>query len=260
MEAIIDQFPLVSLFLITLVILLLSIEGGIWIGHWRSTYAKSGTQLNVTTIVGAILAMFGFLLAFTYSFSASKFDERRKLVVEEANAIETTYLRAGYLPDDFRDKVRHDLQSYIDLRVKLPSEHQTKETIAKSNALQDQLWTQGVAIAKQEPNSEMAALFIESLNNMIEIQSNRILVGLRTRIPIIIWGVLYLIAILAMGLVGYQAGLAKSRSMIVNVILASIISIILALNADLDRPAEGFLQVSQQAFVDLKEKIGSMKS
>src|SRR4051812_10427232 len=94
-----DALPLWALFAATIVVVLLSIEAGHRLGQFRRRHSEDEKEAPVGAIVGATLALLGFVLAFTFGVAASRFDARRQIVVEEANAVGTTFLRAGLLPD-----------------------------------------------------------------------------------------------------------------------------------------------------------------
>jgi len=195
------------------------------------------------------------LLAFTFGLAASKFDERRTLVVDEANAIGTTYLRAGYLPDPNQTTIKNLLKEYVAIRVEGINPGKLAKGVKRSEELQDQLWLQAIDIAEKNPNSVVAGLFIQSLNEVIDLHAKRINIGIRIRIPLIIWIALYFVTILAIGSVGYQIGLTQARYLGISLLLILTFSSVLVLIADLDRPQEGFIKVSQQSLIDLMNKF-----
>ena len=125
---------------------------------------------------------------------------------------------------------------------------------ARSEELQGRLWAQAVHVAEKKP-TPITGLFIQSLNEVIELHAKRVTLGLRNRIPLTIWMALYATAILAMAGVGYYAGLASATRSLATLALVVTFSGILSLIADLDRPQEGLLKVSQQAMVDLRKSL-----
>jgi hypothetical protein len=130
--------------------------------------------------------------------------------------------------------------------------------ITGSEELQGRLWAQAVIVAEKNP-TPISGLFIQSLNDVIDLHAKRVTMGMRNRIPIIIWAVLYLTTIFAMAAVGYYAGLTCPTRSLVTLALAITFSGILWLIADLDRPQEGLLQVSQQAMIDLRNSMSPSK-
>ena len=205
-------------------------------------------------IVAAGLGLLAFLLAFTFGMAASRFDTRRGLVLDEANAIGTTYLRAALLPEPHRTEIRTLLRDYVDLRLEAVQPGMSVPARERSEELQSRLWAQAVVVAEKQP-TPITGLFIQSLNEVIDLHAKRVTMGLRNRIPLTIWVALYSTAILAMAGVGYYSGLSSTTRSLATLALAIAFSGILCLIADLDRPQEGLLEVSQQAMVDLRKSL-----
>jgi hypothetical protein len=129
-----------------------------------------------------------------------------------------------------------------------------EQSLSKSEQLHNQLWTVAVAAAEKE-RSPMTSIYVQSLNEVIDLHATRLMAGLRSRVPAVIWIVLYLLGFLGMVLMGYQSGLANSRRSIAAVALILGFSLVLYLIADLDRPGKGVLQVSQQSMIDLQKSM-----
>ena len=195
------------------------------------------------------------MLAFTFSMAASRFEARRQVVLEEANAIGTTYLRARLLPEPQRGEVAKLLREYVDVRIRGIREGEIADAVARSEKLHEQLWSQATAAAEKNPGSIMTGLFIQSLNDVIDLHAKRVMVGTRSRIPITIWGGLFALTVGGMASMGYQAGLSATRRSPAMLLLVLAFAGVLLLIADLDRGQEGFLRVSQAAMTDLQRTM-----
>ncbi len=252
-----DRLPLWVLFAVTVGVVLLSIEGGYRLGQFRRRRSEDEKEAPVGAIVGATLALLGFILAFTFGLAASRFDAKRQIVVEEANAIGTTYLRAGLLPDGRGVTIRKLLREYVDARLEVVRTGDIEQVLRRSDDLHRELWKEAEAIGQQYPDSIVVGLFIQSLNEMIDIHSKRVMVALQNRLPGFLWATLYLVTMLTMAGVGYHEGLTKSRRSLAILVLVLTFSAIMTLVADLDRPQEGFLTVSQQAMIDLQKTMNN---
>ena len=253
---IIDGLPLWALYIMTIAIVLISAEAGWRLGNRRRQRPDHEENAPVGAVVGATLGLLAFLLAFTFGMAASRYDTRKQLVLQEANAIGTTYLRADLLQEPQRSNIRNLLREYAALRVQGVSKLMTKDAMAQSGALQDRLWADAVAVGTQSPNSIVGGLFIEALNDTIDLDATRVTAG-RNRIPDSIWLALYAVTILTMAAMGYQFGLTGEHSWPVTILLALVFTAVILLIADLDRPQAGLLKVSQQAMLDLIDKIGA---
>lgn len=252
-----DFMPLEGLFLAAGLCAWLALEGGYRFGRWRHARAAEEKDAPVGAMVGAILGLLAFMLGFTFSMAASRHDARRQAVLDEANAIGTTWLRARLLPQPQQAKVARLLREYVDVRLRSVEKGQAAKCIARSEELQDQLWSQATTAAEKTPGSIMTGLFIQSLNEVIDRHAQRLFVGARSRIPVSIWYLLLALALVGMAAVGYQAGLSATRRSPAMLLLVVAFAAVLLLIADLDRPQEGFLKVGQEALVDLQRSINA---
>jgi hypothetical protein len=249
-----DVLPLWAILGGTFILVMAVVELGYRLGQWRHRRSEQEKETPVGAMVGAILGLLAFLLAFTFNLAASRYDLRRELLLDEANAIGTTYLRAAMVAEPNRTTIRDLLRQYVDLRLKAADPQQTDAALERSDAVQNQLWMQAVVVAEKTP-TPITALFVQSLNELIDLHAKRVNLGMRNRIPFTIWVTLYLAAVLAMTGVGYHAGLSGTSRTLAALILAVTFALILWLIADLDRPQEGLLKVSQHALVDVQKSM-----
>jgi hypothetical protein len=253
----IDLIPIWGVFLATVAVVLLAIEGGFRLGGYRRRRSVLEDRPPVGEMVAATLALLAFLLAFTFGLAAQRFDLRRGLVIDEANAVGTTHLRAGLLPEPHRSGVRALLREYVDVRLQAVQPGKLGQSIRRSGELHARLWGHAVAVGQDRPGSIVVGLFIESLNEVIDLHTRRVWLGAGDRIPGIIWGALFFVAILGTTVMGYHAGLAGSGRSLAMLALVLAFSSVIALIADLDRPQAGLLRVSQQAMTDLRDSFGA---
>ena len=166
-----DSLPLWGLYVATVVIILLAVEGGQRLGKYRQQHTEQELEAPVSVMVGATLGLLAFMLAFTFGLAASRFDMRRGFVVDEANAIGTTYLRAELLTEPHRTEVRNLLREYVDVRLELVRPGKAEEAMQKSDQLHGRLWSQAVDVGEKNPGSIVAGLFIGSLNEVIDLHA-----------------------------------------------------------------------------------------
>lgn len=250
-----DNLPLWALLTATVAVVVLSIEVGYRLGSFRRRSTEQEKDAPVGAIVAATLGLLAFMLAFTFGLAATRFDARRMVLLDEANALGTAYLRAGLLPEPNRQRIRGLFREYVTVRLAAVESEALEESLARSTQLQRELWSNASEAAARDPRSIPVGLFIQSLNEVIDLHSKRVLLALHNRIPELVWAVLYCIAILAMTALGYQEGLSGSRRSWAVLALAFTFSAVMLLIADLDRPHEGLLRVSQRAMLDLQESM-----
>lgn len=249
-----DALPIWTLFPFTLVIGVLSVELGCRIARYRKRRYQNESEAPVAPIVAATLGLLAFMLAFTFAMAASRFEERRQAVLSEANAISTTYLRAAMLPEPMATESRNLLREYVDVRLAGVDHEKTAAAIAKSEELHNRLWAQAVAAAEKE-RSPMTSLFMQSLNDVINLHEKRLMASLYSRVPGAIWLGLYSLLALSMTVMGYHEGIAGTRRSVAVFVLVLAFSTVLVLITDLDRPGQGLLRVNQQSMYDVRKSM-----
>jgi hypothetical protein len=253
-----DALPIWVVFLVTLLLVLLSIEGGFRFARYKQKRAAQEAEAQAGAIVGATLGLLAFLLAFTFGIAAERFDRRKQTLVDETNAIGTAYLRAGLLPEPHRTAVRNLLREYVDERLHWAGVEKAKE-VRSAQELHNRLWAEAVAVGENDPKSIVVGLFITSVNEVIDLHATRLVVRQRSRIPRVFWVVLYGIAILGMAGIGYHSGITETRRSPMALATAIAFSAVFMLVVDLDRPGEGWIDVSQQIMIDLRDSIAESR-
>lgn len=250
-----DPLPLWALYVVMALFLFLMAEAGYQLGRARQRRRPEEKEANIGAMAGATLGMLAFILAFLVGTAADRFGARRQLVVEEANAIRTAYLRAGYVPEPYPGEIRPLLSEYVHERLAALDPQHTAEAIARSEQIHVELWARAEALARDYP-SDVIALFVESTNDIIDLHTLR-LRAVNTRVPESLWLSIYALSGLAMLMVGLHNSYSGHRNLWGLLALVLAFSAVILLIADLDRPAGGFLQVSQQALIDLQHFMAS---
>ena len=254
----IDFIPVWLLFVGTIVLVILSIEVGFRLGNVALRRSPEEKESPVSAMAGAVLGLTAFVLAFTFGIVSDRYDSRKELVREEANAIRTAALRSDFLPEQDRAQAMAHFKEYLDLRLELAQSgniDNVPHVLSETKRIQDQLWLMAVVNARKDMNSDVAALYIDSLNQVIDIHALRVAVGVQARVPIGIWIVLYSLTILGMMGVGYQTGIAGSKRSMARPILALSFSLVFMLIASLDRPGSRIMTVTQQPLIDLRNSM-----
>jgi hypothetical protein len=209
-------------------------------------------------LVSSILALMAFLLAVTMGMASDRFDTRRQLVVEEANAISKTYLEADYLPQPAADQIKELLREYLPLRIATTFDRSVVQAnFQKSQDLHAQMWTIFEGYARSGSLTDLMSSLGESLAEIKTLDETRTVARDYARVPETVLLLLLAGSALSLGMVGYGAGLTGRRSVLSAVVLVVVLGAVLMLVVDLDRPQEGFLTVSQQALLDVQQTIGA---
>jgi hypothetical protein len=250
-----DFIPLWGLFLGSIAFSTLAVEIGFRLGNRRSRSTTHESDAPLGTIVASTLGLLAFMLAFTFNIAVNRFEQRRCAVLDEANAIGTAYLRADFLEPLARDRVKKLFREYVSLRLQAGT-MSLNEMMPPSAELQQSLWNEGISLSPKLNGSPCYALFMDSLNRVIDIHEERMSVGVYARVPLIVWSTLFFVALMSMIGVGYVCGLGRIRSVVPTLILTLTFGTVMYLVADLDRPRQGIIRTSQQPMIDLAKTIG----
>jgi len=219
----------------------------------RRHHAPDEDTEDFTFIVGATLTLLGLIIGFTFSMAVSRYDQRKNLEEQEANAIGTEYLRVDVLPPADAAKIRTLLKVYLDRRI-LYYEARDKEAITELNAettqIQNQLWAAAIAPAKVQPNP-LTALAVAGMNDVLNSQGYA-QAAWWNRIPASAWILLVTISIFCNLLIGYGVRL---KSELLFLILPVVLSISLFLIADIDSPRRGVIHIRAQNLESLAESL-----
>jgi hypothetical protein len=239
--------------------MLLLLEIGKRVGARRLARDPEGAQLGTSAIDGAVYALLGLLIAFTFSGAASRFDERRHLIVQEGNDIGTAYLRLDLLPSTAQPALRDLFRRYVDSRLevyrKLPDVEAAKAELARSAKLQGEIWSTAVAAGRIEGAQPQATmLLLSALNQMIDITSTRAM-ATQMHPPVVIYALLFVLAMAGALFAGYGMAGSKSRSWIHMIGFAAVVAAAVNVIMDLEYPRLGLIRVDafDQVLVDVRE-------
>ena len=239
--------------------MILLLELGRGLGRRRQGKHKEGDRAGLDTVESAVLALFGLLIAFTFSGALSRFDVRRQLIGQEANAIGTAWLRLDLLPANAQTELRDLFRRYLDLRLagyqKMPDVEAAYAELSKAGALQGEIWHRAVAACQGSPNPVNAQL-IPALNEMFDIAATRSMAA-QTHPPAITFVMLGVLALMSSLLAGYAMAGSKTQSWIHVVGFALIMATTVYVILDIEFPRLGIIRIDafDQVLVDLRQSM-----
>jgi hypothetical protein len=211
----------------------------------------------VAVLQAALLGVVGLILAFSLALAVGRYESRRAAVVEEANAIGTTYLRAQTLAEPLRTRSLERLVRYTDTSIRLadsvPESAEAREAIAEGQLLQRELWRLAGQALAEAPTASAPRLYVETLNEMIDIQSVRV-AGLNNRVPGPVLAVEVVGAAVALGLLAFYLALL-GRGVSTVLLAAVLITLLLLVTFDLDRPTRGLIRVPDTPLTNLRASM-----
>jgi prepilin signal peptidase PulO-like enzyme (type II secretory pathway) len=245
----------IIIYLVFFALMLVASEVGFRLGRKSEARIPDKTKLQISSVEDAILGILALLLGFTMYTAVSRFDARKQLVLDEANAIGTSRLRTALLPAPEGPEIARLLRQYIDVRVQYGTSGNDLARLDSLNLqttrLQNEFWARATAYGQKNPDAVRAGLLLQSLNQVIDLESARRL-AFQNPVPESVIYVNCIVGLLASMLVGYTFGLSGRRQIFSTCVLALAITLVLALIIDLDRPRSGLIRVSQQPMIDLQ--------
>jgi len=253
---ILDMLPIWLFFIGMVVVSLAAAEIGFRIGiNLQDRSSNSGDTRMTGTVVGGMLGLVGFLMAFSIGIAIGHHGERRAMVVTEANAIGVAWLRAGFLDEPDAVALRKIMRDYA--RLRLDAANQLMElpvAVQRSEKAHKEMWAIIERNVRQGNDSDTMTSLVESVNQVISIHSLRVTAVVK-RLPAILGVVLILSTIISFSLVGVASSADRKRDTAAIFLFALVFAAVLMIMVDLDRPQDGMLTVSQTAITDLLRQI-----
>jgi hypothetical protein len=226
--------------------ILLSLKLGRWIGR-RHNAGHASPHRGIGSLESTVFALLGLLIAFTFAGALSRFDVRRAQAVDEANAIDTAWMRGDVVPLEAQSKLRESFRAYVDSRIatyrKLPNVAEARHELERSQELQGEIWAQTVAATSTSgvrPGADLVLL--PALNQMFDITTIRV-VATRMHPPLIIYVMLTGLALAAALLAGYQTAAEEEHDRMHRVGFATIMAFTVYVILDLEYPRLGFIRI-----------------
>ena len=244
-------------------VLFAGILAALWIGRWigKRTLARHGlsTPGNINSLETAVFALLGLMIAFSFAGALSRFDTRRVQVVDEANAMGTAYLRIDLVPASAQPKLRETFRSYVDSRIetyrRLPDLAAAKAQLARTEALQGEVWSQAVAAVRMPGAPPMAELLVlpafNEVFNFITIRTSATLM----HPPVIIYAMLIGLALASAFLAGYQTSAEKAYDWVHQIAFAGTVAFTVYVILDIEYPRLGFVRLDafDQVLVSVRQ-------
>jgi hypothetical protein len=211
----------------------------------------------IGVLQGALLGVVGLILAFGLSLAVGRYENRRAAVVDDANTIGTTYLRAQMLAEPERSESLGLLRRYTDLAIRLsgdvPGSDGLKRTTAEQSELQRRLWRLAGQSVAGAPTETAPRLYVETLNEMIDQQTVRV-AGLNNRVPGAVLGLEVIGAAVVVGLLALYISVL-GRGLLAAVAAAVLVTLLLLVTLDLDRPTRGLITVPAAPLESLRASM-----
>jgi hypothetical protein len=252
------EWPTAAIVMGLLVAMSLANEAGFHIGRQHAQKESEHSRSASNSLKGSVFALVALLLAFSFSATAARYELRQRLVLDQANAIGTCYLRAGLLDDVHRDRVQEILRQYIDVRLESFRAAQQGRRHERMQREIDQrlaeLWSAVEEANRQQPEVVRNSMIVQAANDVIDLSSTRAWAN-RNHLPDPVLALLLVGVVVSSLLLGHSSGQARRRHpglwLASNVVFALVLYVVL----DFDRPRRGLIRIDPTPIVELRESF-----
>ena len=241
--------------IVLLAAMLLALEGGRRLGLRRRRDDPEGSHAGVGALEGAVFALMGLLIAFTFSGASARFDTRRELLLKEANAIGTVWLRLDLLGAPARETLRTELRRYVDFRLE-ETRAGAGDAAPSIATEQRRIWTRAVAATREGGDARATALLLPALNEMFDLATARYLAA-QAHPPGVIYAMLITLALVCATLAGYGMAAGQRRSWLHIVGFTGSLLLAIYVTMELEFPRSGFIRIDRydQVLVEVRESM-----
>lgn len=257
----IDQVPILLIFVGSVLTQMVFIEFGFRYGTIKKSGPVKAQMAQVRAIMGASLGLLAFMLAFNFSIAQQHFEERTQAYMLEVSAIDSAFRGADLIGQGSSAEAKEVLLNFAKLRLELVQASRDGKMdaairmVRESERMHDHLWSIAEASMEGQGGGEDSGIFAQSVLAMINAHDARLQAGLFNRISPVIWLTLFLMSLLSMVVMGYQAGLTGTRSTLATWTLAITFSAVMTLITDLDRPNMTLFSLNQELMVELENRM-----
>jgi hypothetical protein len=240
--------------------ILVVLEAGRRIGARRLAAEGEVAAKGLGALEGAVFALLGLMIAFCFSGALARFDARRHLVVQEANAIGTAWLRSALLPPEAQPKARELFRRYLDSRIetyrKVPDMAAVRQELARSAGLQQEIWQLAISSSRSAGSSAAPVVLLPALNAMFDITTTRT-ESVRIHPPPVIFVMLGILALACSLFAGYDMAIRKRLNPLHSLAFAVVLSVTVYVIVDLEYPRVGLIRMtdSDQVLVELRKTM-----
>ncbi|MGV2862578.1 bestrophin-like domain [Achromobacter sp. AGC39] len=247
------------LFFIGVIVLLGVIELCFLLGRKQRKPADEAHKTHISALQTALLGLLALLLGFTFAMSVTRFEARKNLVLEEANAIGNAYWRSQLIAPAAREKIPPLLLEYIRAALELHDAENDTQRFDAANVTTRRIERQIRAItaaSADNPPAIATIMFIQAINEMAQVNEKR-RVALENHVPEPVFYLLFIVSIGAVGFIAYGTGLHNRRRLVSTGLFAALIALVLTFIVDIDQPGTGVIQVSQESMERMQKTLES---
>jgi len=245
-------------FLLAIGVFVLALELGYRLGIRRQANSDEPERTHANALHGAVLGLLALLLGFTFAMAVSRYENRKALMVDQANAIGTASLRGNLLPAPHAERTAMLFREYVETRflynASVRGSPGVDQAEARAAEIENELWAISKILLTEDPRSQPASLYAQALNDMFDIREKRRF-ALDDRVPWAVTIMLFVVSMAALAMVAYSCGLSGRRRAMANFTFSFLIALVLIIILDIDSPRIGFVKASQDSLIRLQQSM-----
>jgi hypothetical protein len=230
--------------------LFIALLAALELGRWVRRRMPDPEAYDSGAADSVVFAILGLLIAFTFSSAASRFDERRNLITDQANALRVAWTRLELLPEADREPIRACMREWLKLVIELvppdpdPDSAQFQERFDHAARLQQRAWRLALDSADRQSKPQYAALVLNPIDQWMDLSATRLAMNTRG-LPSAVFVALIILSLAAAVLAGYSAARRPRRSPLHMIVFAGVVSMLLYLTVDLTQPRSGLIRIGR---------------
>jgi hypothetical protein len=206
-----------------------------------------------------VFGLLGLILAFTFSGAAGRFDARRQLIAQEANAIGTAWLRLEVLPDEDQPAIQDLFRRHLDARLSLYDQLESGDLadvahgLEESASIQEEIWKAARTSCGRDGRPFVCTLVLPAINEMLDVTTTRTAAA-RAHVPPVVFVLLVSSAILGAALAGHATAGSRNRPWFHALAFAAMTSLTVLVIYDLEYPRKGLIRIgaTDEVLVELR--------
>ena len=246
-----------------LILMSAAIELGFRLGRRNFLKETEMSRSVSNALKGSVFALVALLLGFSFSATTSRYDTRQKVLLDQANAIGTAYLRAGLLEDAPRTRIREILRKYVKVSLgeqNAKNDHaKEREDQAEVDRLLAELWPVVEEASHKNQEAVFKSLIVPAINDVLDLSSTWSWAN-RNHLPDAVLVLLIVSVTVSSLLIGDSSGQAGVRHLMLWIATNLVFALVLYVVLDFDRPRRGLIRVDQTPLVELDASISGPRA
>lgn len=223
-----------------------------YVTYWSGKRLENRDRATPSDLISTnVLGLLALILGFSFSMAIERYENRRRLNIEEANAISTAYLRSGLIKFERPEEVKNLFKHFVDLRIQAYVDPKPVYLILANRQVEKEIWKHFQAVSVRD-RGEIESAYLQSLNEMFDISNARNF-AFRKMLPSTFYILILILASAAIGLINFDRGYHNDQSHVRSFLFVVLFAIMFSFIFDMDHFRSGFVTIGQEPLLLLKK-------